>query len=100
MLQQFRNKHLPKYTLADFELGDSLKVEDVIIQNTSSFKDTDNILYSRISKENVNYDEKTSINEVHIGHDPFVTKISISNPNKVVKKVILRIWFGLDFGNG
>ena len=99
VLQQFRDQHLPKYTLADFELGDSLEVKDVSVVNQSPFKEK-NILYSRTFYENVTYDEKTSINEVHIDHHPFVTKISISNPNKVVKKVILRIWFGLEFGNG
>ena len=99
MLQQFRDKHLPKYTLADFELGDSLKIEDVTVKEEHGMN-TENILFSRTSHENVTYDEKTSINEVQIGYHPFVTKITISNPNKVVKKVILRIWFGLDFGNG
>ena len=105
VLQQFRDRHLPKYTLADFELADSLKVEDVSVMHPSPssqayINENSNILYSRTFYENVTYDEKTSINEVHIDHHPFVTKISISNPNKVVKKVILRIWFGLEFGNG
>ena len=123
LLQNFRDRHLPKYTLADFQLSDRLAIGDVRVKSTLDFsfiKPDDmymvphgspdlqdrvrrglvDILYSHTKTMNVTYDETTSINEVHMYHHPFVTKISISNPDKVEKKVILRIWFGLEFENG
>ena len=113
LLQQFRDKHLPKYTLEDFQLSDQLKVEDLWVKSTINFSliepnenyvaphvDVVDTLYLHTSYENVTYDEETSINEVHMNHHPFVTTILISNPKRVQKKVILRTWLGLELGKG
>ena len=55
----------------------------------------ENILITRNEKADIVQDEVTKISYDRLNHVPFSYEISINNPRKVKKKVIVRLWLGL-----
>ena len=58
-------------------------------------KHLENILITHNEKADIVQDEATKINYDRLNHIPFTYQISIENPRKVRKKVIVRLWLGL-----
>ena len=58
-------------------------------------KHLENILITHNEKADIVQDEATKINYDRLNHIPFTYQISIKNPRKVRKKVIVRLWLGL-----
>ena len=55
----------------------------------------ENILITHNEKAEIVQDEDTKISYDRLNHVPFSYRISIKNPRKVKKKVIVRLWLGL-----
>ena len=58
-------------------------------------KHQENILITHNEKAEIVQDEATKISYDRLNHVPFSYRISIKNPRKVKKKVIVRLWLGL-----
>ena len=54
-----------------------------------------NILITHNEKADIVQDEATKISYDRLNHIPFSYQISIKNPRRVKKKVIVRLWLGL-----
>ena len=58
-------------------------------------KHLENILITHNERANIVQDEATKISYDRLNHVPFRYQISIKNPKKVKKKIIVRLWLGL-----
>ena len=60
-----------------------------------SSEELENILITHNEEAKIVQDDFTTISYGRMNHIPFSYEISIDNPKKIKKKVIVRLWLGL-----
>ena len=58
-------------------------------------RNLENILITQEERATLTHDEYTRISYKRINHVPYIYKILIDNPQRIEKKVIVRLWLGL-----
>ena len=95
--QQFRDKKLPKYKKEDFQLTQGVKVVNAktVLEN-QVLGSQDNILLTRMEEAHLDYGHNTKIHYPRVNHHPFKYVIELENPEKTNKKVIVRLFLGIE----
>ena len=95
--QQFRDKKLPKYKKEDFQLTQGVKVVNAktVLEN-QVLGSQDNILLTRMEEAHLDYGHNTKIHYPRVNHHPFKYVIELENPEKTSKKVIVRLFLGIE----
>ena len=97
-LQKFRDAKLSKYVLEDFSLQNDVEVESIKTVmdkgQLSTNEDIENVLVTVNEESTVRHHEGNEIQYTRINHLEFKYQLKIKNPQKITKKVILRIWLG------
>ena len=102
ILQKFRDTKMPTYSRDDFPLRDEIEVvgiKTVLPRHyASTAEDLENILITHNEKAHLVHSQTSEIKYRRINHLPFYYNISILNPKRLTKKVIIRIWLGIPNG--
>ena len=99
LMQEYRDTKLPKYPKHEFNLQDDVKVVgiktvmDKTILHTN--ENLENVLITYTEKKELKHSASSTISYNRINHKPFQYRITLSNPKKSLRKVIVRIWLGL-----
>jgi len=100
IVQQFRNKKFLKYKKRDFHLSGDITVENVrtvlhgdVLQTPNEITNT---LITYMEQANIAWHNQYSrIIYNRLNHKDFGYKIQLRNPNRLRKKVFIRIWLGI-----
>ena len=96
LLEKYKDTRLGPYTRTDFPLSGGLKVLEVKTIMDKSQVQTENDVVNTL----VTYEEETTSGAYKfkynkINHKDFKYQIMMSNPQKISKKVIVRLWLAL-----
>ena len=96
LFDKYKERHNMKYGRKDFDLSDDLKVLEVKTimdkKHVGTINDVENTLVTYEEKEPRGTEKQKY---KRINHKDFKYHIKLENPNKKVKKVIVRIWLAL-----
>ena len=95
--QQFRDTKLPTYKEEDFQLTQGVRVVNAktVLENPV-LGSLDNILVTYMEDKELNYGHNTQINYRRVNHHPFKYEIILENPERTNKKVIVRLFLGIE----
>ena len=103
IVQRYRDTQLPQYVLEDFDLQDDVRIQNVktIINSStlSSRQHLENVLITYPENATVQYSEEYKIDYPRINHLPFKFVIDLDNPKMIRKRVIVRLWLGMQLDN-
>ena len=97
LVQQFRDTKLPTYKEEDFQLTQGVKVVNAktLLENPV-LGSLDNILLTEMEDAELNYGNNTQIHYRRVNHHHFKYEIELENPERANKKVIVRLFLGIE----
>ena len=95
--QQYRDTKLPKYNISDFQLTQGVRVVNAktVLENPV-LGSLDNILVTYMEDAELDYGHNTQIHYPRVNHHPFKYEIILENPERTNKKVIVRLFLGIE----
>ena len=95
--QQFRDTKLPTYKEEDFQLTQGVRVVNAktVLENPV-LGSLDNILVTYMEDAELDYGHNTQIHYPRVNHHPFKYEIILENPERTNKKVIVRLFLGIE----
>ena len=97
LVQQFRDTKLPTYKEEDFQLTQGVRVVNAktVLENPV-LGSLDNILLTEMEDAELNYGNNTQIHYRRVNHHHFKYEIELENPERANKKVIVRLFLGIE----
>ena len=95
--QQFRDTKLPTYKEEDFQLTQGVRVVNAktVLENPV-LGSLDNILLTHMEDTTLDYGHNTQIHYRRVNHHRFKYVIELENPERTNKKVIVRLFLGIN----
>merc|ERR1712241_1551217 len=98
-IRKFKEKKMSPYEKKDFSESDDISVTKVTTlipgKDVGMTKDLVNKLITFYEEETVDLGQNGKVTYPRLNHIDFSYQISIENPRKTQKKVIVRLWLGL-----
>jgi len=92
LMEEYKQTNMKRYTVEDFNLSGDVALEEAFVVNTDG--GDINKLGTFKERKRMNHNGKFYVTYTRLNHQRFTFHIRLRNPNKIKKKVMIRIFLG------
>ena len=96
VVQRWRDRHLPRYSRADMEVGDGVQVEAIESVVQHGEHTLTNNLVTYFEEANVGIRDHINIRYNRVNHVPFQWRLRLTNPEMSQQRVMVRIFLAVN----